>query len=209
MRELAQCLLRLRDLHAAQHFQHRGTVGAPPRARIAAEEPPIRGPRVPRRRGDFHSFTSMIWVPIGNSGLNVPNGSCGMKVMLRPQIPSEPGARAGATKSSPRKRIVPPGHAALPGEDSQDGVGKRGLAAAGLPNEAHDLARPDGEIDAVEDPGGAVPGGIRDEEVFDLDEITGRRPHVEIRRSRTSRNPSPRRLKPITTRKIASPGASV
>src|SRR3984893_17671062 len=32
VRELAQCLLRLRDLHAAQHFQHRGTVRAPARA---------------------------------------------------------------------------------------------------------------------------------------------------------------------------------
>src|ERR1700738_5263815 len=112
------------------------------------------------RRGDFHFITSMIWVPIGNSGLNDPNGSCGMKVMLRPRIPSATWRAGRRNRSSPRKRIVPPGH-------------------AGLPNEAHDLARPDGEIDAVEDPGGAVPGGIRDEEVFDLDEITGRRPHVE------------------------------
>src|ERR1700738_3335684 len=64
------------------------------------------------RRGDFHFITSMIWVPIGNSGLNDPNGSCGMKVMLRPRIPSATWRAGRRNRSSPRKRIVPPGRMA-------------------------------------------------------------------------------------------------
>src|SRR6516165_11532043 len=59
------------------------------------------------RGGDFHFITSMAWVPIGNIGLNDPNGSCGMKVMLRPRTSLSTRRCAIASRSLPAKRIDP------------------------------------------------------------------------------------------------------
>src|SRR5262249_3145376 len=69
------------------------------------------------------------------------------------------------------------------------------------------LAAFDDQVDSVEHGGEAVIGAEAERQILDVEQ----RAHLTLARrmrgSRMSRRPSPSRLKPITTRKMAMPGA--
>ena len=57
----------------------------------------------------------------------------------------------GAPMTTPSSLIVPVDDRARAAEEAEHGQPERGLAAAGLADEAHDLAAADREVDAAED----------------------------------------------------------
>jgi len=110
-----------------------------------------------------------------------------------------------------------------PGDDAagrhrdqlQHGMGGDGLAAAGFADDAHRLAPPDADVDAVDRPHHAVIGAEMRLKSDDVEQgAAGRRGrgrhggHRTRRGSSTSRNPSPTKLIASTARKIAEPAIS-
>src|SRR5205085_6650502 len=86
-----------------------------------------------------------------------------------------------------------------------DCQGEHRLARAGFSNTAEDLTGREIESDAVEH----ARAGPHDRHAEILDGEQRSHGHVRARGSRTSRNPSPRILRPSTTVMIASPGKIV
>ena len=128
--------------------------------------------------------------------------------MARPRIVWLTEAGSAVSRSVPRKLTRPPVIAGrLARQDAQDGARQRGLAAAAFADQAQDLAAVDRQADAVEDRGEAGLGGKPQRQVFDRQQRRHFAPAPRrMRGSRKSRSPSPSRLKPMTTMKMATPG---
>ena len=180
------------------------------RAGVARAEPPCRAaPGCAQRRLPAASGRS-ICVPIVNSGLKEPYGSCGMKVMRRPRTSSRdaPGAMAEQVLAAEADaaRLDARGVAR---QDAEDGAGQRGLAATGLADQPHDLARA-GSTGRRRRARARRPPRWRRRRAdrSTASRLIVWRPPRRMRGSSTSRKPSPSRLKPITTRKMARPGAA-
>ena len=92
-------------------------------------------------------------------------------------------------------------------QDAEDRADHRRLAAPGLADDAENAAGLQGEIDMVEDPCDTLVGADRQPEIADGQD-RGLAVHRDrlSRGSTRSRNPSPRRLKPSTVIRIATPG---
>ena len=170
--ELAERLLRARDLHEVEDLADPLPIllRAPPR--IPREEA-RRGPRT-RRLGPagglpLHELPDLG--PDGEEGVERAVGVLGNeRDRPPPDRPVHVLGRSGeqipaleldpAAPNPPRRR----------GEDAEDRARERGLAAAALPDEAHDLARPHVEVDPVEHLRGPVVGREFDPELPDREQ---------------------------------------
>ena len=98
------------------------------------------------------------------------------------------------------------------GQEPQQRVDKRRLAAAGFADDADNLVLGHRQVDVAQGPHGAAQGPVADRQVADLEDVvvaaTAAHRSFNIMGSKTSRNASPRKVKPSVVRFSGMPPAA-
>ena len=144
----------------------------------------------------------MICSPMVMTGLSEYFGSC-ITIVMRPPRRSRNFRLDAVRRSVPSKAKPLCRHLARRRRQPEDGAARLGLAGAGFPDDSEPLAakRERHAAHGLHDSGAQMETYLQ---IFDLEKRGGA--HLAAFGSSTSRSPSPRRLKPRLTMKMARPG---